>query len=151
MEFEPMLTPRKKSPLPENVPRGGSNLRRCGQWAQTLPSYSSPHINVYYAVCIGKCVTKPDWLVDTGLASSQPVRELLSCMVWFAVAGVHLLSFQTFQALSFQNLKACDVLQLCMFGPYFQILTIRLLLPGGGDWALMAWNLTTLVMSSLAH
>ena len=27
MEFEPMLTPREKSPLPENVPRGGSNPR----------------------------------------------------------------------------------------------------------------------------
>ena len=25
MEFEPMLTPREKSPLPENLPRGGSN------------------------------------------------------------------------------------------------------------------------------
>ena len=24
MEFEPMLTPREKSPLPENVPRGGT-------------------------------------------------------------------------------------------------------------------------------
>ena len=43
MEFEPMLTPRKKSPLPENFPRGGSNPRRCGQRAQTLPtSYSGP-------------------------------------------------------------------------------------------------------------
>ena len=29
MEFEPMLTPREKSPLPENVPRGGSNPRQC--------------------------------------------------------------------------------------------------------------------------
>ena len=38
MEFEPMLTPRGKSPLPENVPRGGSNLRRCGQRAQALPT-----------------------------------------------------------------------------------------------------------------
>ena len=38
MEFEPMLTPREKSPLPENVPRGGSNPRRCGQWAQALPT-----------------------------------------------------------------------------------------------------------------
>ena len=38
-----MLTPREKSPLPENVPRGGSNPRRCGQRAQTLPtSYSGP-------------------------------------------------------------------------------------------------------------
>ena len=41
MEFEPMLTPREKSPLPENFPRGGSNPRCCGQRAQTLPtSYS---------------------------------------------------------------------------------------------------------------
>ena len=45
MEFEPMLTPREKSPLPENVPGGGSNPRRCGQRAQTLPtSYSGPHV-----------------------------------------------------------------------------------------------------------
>ena len=43
MEFEPMLTPREKSPLPENVPRRGSNPRRCGQRAQTLPTrYSGP-------------------------------------------------------------------------------------------------------------
>ena len=40
-----MLTPREKSPLPEKVPRGGSNPRRCGQRAQTLPtSYSGPLI-----------------------------------------------------------------------------------------------------------
>ena len=38
MEFEPMLTPREKSPLPENVPRGGSNPRHCGQRAQALPT-----------------------------------------------------------------------------------------------------------------
>ena len=38
MEFEPMLTPREKSPLPKNVPRGGSNPRRCGQRAQALPT-----------------------------------------------------------------------------------------------------------------
>ena len=38
MEFEPMLTPREKSPLPENVPRGGSNPRGCGQRAQALPT-----------------------------------------------------------------------------------------------------------------
>ena len=44
MEFEPMLTPRQKSPPPENFPRGGSSPRRCGQQAQTLPtSYSSLH------------------------------------------------------------------------------------------------------------
>ena len=27
MEFEPMLTPREKSPLPENFPRGGLNRK----------------------------------------------------------------------------------------------------------------------------
>ena len=49
MEFEPMLTPREKSPLPENFPRGGSNPRRCGQQAQTLPaSYSGPPNEVNY-------------------------------------------------------------------------------------------------------
>ena len=43
MEFEPMLSPREKSPLPENIPRGGSNPWRCGQRVQTLPtSYSGP-------------------------------------------------------------------------------------------------------------
>ena len=45
MEFEPMLTPREKIPCTENVPRGGSNPRRCGQRAQTLPtSYSGPQV-----------------------------------------------------------------------------------------------------------
>ena len=38
MEFEPMLTPREKSPLPENVPWGGSNPWHCGQRAQALPT-----------------------------------------------------------------------------------------------------------------
>ena len=38
MEFEPMLTPREKSPLPENVPRGGSNPRHRGQRAHALPT-----------------------------------------------------------------------------------------------------------------
>ena len=38
MEFEPMLTPREKSPLPENVPRGVSNPRHCGQRAQAIPT-----------------------------------------------------------------------------------------------------------------
>ena len=43
-----MLTPREKSPLPENVPRGGSNPRRCGQRAQTLlTSYSGPLTSVF--------------------------------------------------------------------------------------------------------
>ena len=53
MKFEPMLTPREKSPLPENFPRGGSNPRRYGQRAQTLPtSYSGPLQCVYFDVFI---------------------------------------------------------------------------------------------------
>ena len=56
MEFEPMLTPREKSPLPENFPRGGSNLRRCGQRAQTLPtSYSGPRHHLKEAKYTGSC------------------------------------------------------------------------------------------------
>ena len=48
MEFEPMLTPREKSPLPENFPRGGSNPLHCGQRAQTLPtSYSGPQTALF--------------------------------------------------------------------------------------------------------
>ena len=52
MEFEPMLTPREKSPLPENVPRGGSNLRRCGQRAQALPTelFRPPNWGLVYSV-----------------------------------------------------------------------------------------------------
>ena len=38
MEFEPMLTPREKSPLLENVPRGVSNPRHFWQRAQALPT-----------------------------------------------------------------------------------------------------------------
>ena len=79
MEFEPMLTPREKSPLPENFPWGGLNPRRCGQRAQTLPtSYpaskvicQSPCIPSLYSSCISfnaisqSCVAAfffPSWL-----------------------------------------------------------------------------------------
>ena len=43
MEFEPMLTPREKSPLPENVPRGVSNPRHFGSEPKHYQlSYSGP-------------------------------------------------------------------------------------------------------------
>ena len=62
MEFEPMLTPREKSPLPENFPRGGSDPRRCGQQAQTLPtSYSGPPHQRVESACYCFCqVLKTD-------------------------------------------------------------------------------------------
>ena len=61
MEFEPMLTPREKSPLPENFPRGGSNQRRCGQRAQTLPtSYSGPLWLDLKSVTYAKNLTQND-------------------------------------------------------------------------------------------
>ena len=73
MEFEPMLTPREKSPLLEDFPGGGSNLRRCGQRAQTLPtSYSGPlqslnqsmwstpwsNLRLTHVVCLCQALTK---------------------------------------------------------------------------------------------
>ena len=33
-----MITPREKIPSTENIPRGGSKPRRCGQRAQALPT-----------------------------------------------------------------------------------------------------------------
>ena len=44
-----MLTPGEKSPQPENVPRGGSNPRRCGQRAQALPTelFPPPSMVIY--------------------------------------------------------------------------------------------------------
>ena len=83
MEFEPMLTPREKSPLPENFPRGGSNPRRCGQWAQTLPtSYSSPqiHSNVNsvergYRYTVKDLLQHDFFLEDSGLKVELVNRE----------------------------------------------------------------------------
>ena len=47
MEFEPMLTPREKSPLPENVPRGVSNPRHFGSEPKHYQlSYSGPRKRV---------------------------------------------------------------------------------------------------------
>ena len=51
MEFETMLTPREKSPLLENIPRGGSNPRCCGQRAQALPTeLFRPLYGIWYCV-----------------------------------------------------------------------------------------------------
>ena len=74
MEFEPMLTPREKSPLLEKFPRGGSNPRRCGQQAQTLPtSYSDPNDenndNDIERVQSGFCTIRIDQ--DSGKASAS--------------------------------------------------------------------------------
>ena len=72
MEFEPMLTPREKSPLAENFPRGGSNPRRCGQRAQTLPtSYSGPRLKAT-CVCFRPCDTKCKPFSKVGSRSSPP-------------------------------------------------------------------------------
>ena len=73
-EFEPMLTPREKSPIPENFPRGGSNPRRCGQRAQTLPtSYSSPLAKHSISQLVG-------WPVSgmASLSTSQSISQSVS-------------------------------------------------------------------------
>ena len=76
MEFEPMLTPREKSRLPENVPRGGSNPRRCGQWAQALPTELFRPIWWYYLILLNStfwcCCKWPwPWLKDAGVQKSK--------------------------------------------------------------------------------
>ena len=65
MEFEPMLTPREKSPLPENVPRGGSNPRRCGQRAQALPTelFRPPWIGIKQETVAGGFSSFPQLLL----------------------------------------------------------------------------------------
>ena len=55
MGLEPMLTPTEKSPLPENVPRGGSNPWRCGQRAQALPT------ELFRPIVVSYCARK-SWL-----------------------------------------------------------------------------------------
>ena len=75
MEFEPMLTPREKSPLPEKVPRGGSNPRRCGQRAQALPTelfqppISEYEKNIYVTAILTHFWQSKAWV--TLLASSR--------------------------------------------------------------------------------
>ena len=67
-----MLTPREKSPLPENFPRGGSNPQCCGQRAQTLPtSYPGPQITLYF--CFPQRRIKPATLWT---ASPNTTNEL---------------------------------------------------------------------------
>ena len=60
MEFEPMLTPREKSPLPENVPRGGSNPRHCGSDPKHYQlSYSGPrkgNVLLYWCMMMYWCI-----------------------------------------------------------------------------------------------
>ena len=55
MEFEPMLTPREKSPLPENVPRGGSNPRRWTVSPNTTNElFRPPETTNWSSICINK-------------------------------------------------------------------------------------------------
>ena len=66
-------------------------------------------INAYWRRSIirsNKCITKSDWLVDQDWANDQPVRELLFCMVWFALYSVSCCLFKTlvFQFSKFNGL-----------------------------------------------
>ena len=72
MEFEPMLTPREKSPLWENVPRGVSNPRHCGSEPKHYQlSYSGTDYMYRYlseswlhytfekqSYCVDRCITE---------------------------------------------------------------------------------------------
>ena len=72
-----MLTPREKSPLPENVPRGGSNLRHCGQRAQALPTelFRPPYVHVFCActcACICLCICSVCLSLSVSLPACLP-------------------------------------------------------------------------------
>ena len=87
MEFEPMLTPREKSPLPENVPRGGSNPRRCGQWAQALPTelFRPPKSHLFELILLAEPLTE----------EGQVIHPLLWCPSLFHSCYSHTHSFCT--------------------------------------------------------
>ena len=88
MEFEPMLTPREKSPLPENVPRGGSNPRRCGQRAQTLPtSYSGPLFRMF---CSKQKQNKTEKGVKNRWDVNKVEAEKKTDTVWKCCVGVRI-------------------------------------------------------------
>ena len=113
MEFEPMLTPREKSPLLENFPRGGLNPRRCGQRAQTLPtSYSGPltWCSVLITLFSGWC-----YLVCYGLFSGWCYLVFNTCSLLFRLVlpGVQYLSI----TVSFQvGVNWCSILvYYCLF------------------------------------
>ena len=81
MEFEPMLTPREKSPLPENVPRGGANPRRYGQRAQALPTelFQSPKKKLMWILKKkSKCLHDP-YVTLTGLLCSHLPNTISPC------------------------------------------------------------------------
>ena len=76
MESEPMLTPREKFPLPEkNLPRGGSNRRRCikqDSEPNTLAtSYPGPSPGIDFRLCSASL--GPDHLQISAENSSSPV------------------------------------------------------------------------------
>ena len=129
MEFEPMLTPREKSPLLENFPRGGSNPRRCGQGAQTLPtSYSGPHMTGWF--CLDWNAGMLDWSVlvrcsprciymckDEALNLNFDIKNILCIMVMYIV-------FQIECGQSSVCMYVCVVLFACVvfFSPTFSLI-----------------------------
>ena len=85
MEFEPMLTPRENSPLPENFPRGGSNPRRCGQRAQALPSELFRHTCVIteWVCLVFFCPFLPFCHFQQCCVSLGSTRKEARWSVWF--------------------------------------------------------------------
>ena len=128
MEFEPMLPPREKSPLPENVPSGGSNPRRCGQRAQALPTELFQPPNMMWTVlgtpllmvenkrearhyCFGQYqMDEPYPKKYKGITFfPKPKRRLEDCKAWIRVCGqphdqtLHLHTWSVFAKLRVQS------------------------------------------------
>ena len=79
-----MLTPREKSPLPENVPRGGSNPRRCGQRAQSLPTELFRPLALVCQLC--STLHKAVYILEGNFGVRKPT---LSFAFHFNLAFVH--------------------------------------------------------------
>ena len=95
MEFEPMLSPREKSSLPENFPRGGLNLRHCGQRAQALPTelFRPPTIDLKIGTSVATLPGAWRYRVSTGTGLHGVrilrlgVLESLICNFYLSVAA----------------------------------------------------------------
>ena len=164
MEFEPMLTPREKSPLPENVPRGGLNPRHCRQQAQALPTeLFGPPItclrctilvqNPRYA-CVDVKKNKIEvWAILQILFLSVLILQIFMWNCWCYVftdkqKQMTTVSFSLCWCVNYAAVYVCDL--LCCMG--YTVVTVMLhgLHCGNHDvaWAVEYWHVFKLIYCS---
>ena len=100
-----MLTPREKSPLPENVPRGVLNPRHCGSEPKHYQlSYSGPHLPVDFAG-VTTCLRFPGQL-------NADLRKLAVNMVPFPRLHFFMPGFAPLTSRGSQQYRALTVPEL---------------------------------------